>query len=144
MKKASDILLLIGAILLFISAGMMLLTCVASFIFSSIGFRQLLIDGIENGTIQSDFSGTSEEIAIQIQGLFTVFAFVSIASIIPLIVSGIFSLVARNKKTTGFYITCLILSIIFGGNIFSLIGSILGLVDTSENNEEISIKKVEE
>ncbi len=130
MKKASSVLLLIGAILSFVGILFYIIFGSVMFGLASPANTQMIIDGINNGSITvSGVSGTPEQIAAYLQqvasGLGVFFLITGLFSIVP----GILALIARKKQTTGLYVATLVLSILAGFNIITLLGSIFGLAD---------------
>ena len=133
MKKASNVLLLIGAILSFVGILFYIIFGSVMFGLASPANTQLIIDGINNGTIVvNGVSGTPEQIAAYLQqvasGLGVFFLITGLFSIVP----GILALIARKKETTGLYVATLVLSVLAGFNIITLLGSIFGLVANSD------------
>jgi len=110
MRKAANILYLIGAIMSFAGTAIFLVAGIIFIVYCSPGLTQSIIDGLNNGTITSDFVGTTEEVAAQIQNLFLVLGFLFLSCSLFGIVGGIFALLAYKKPTR----KLAILNIVFG------------------------------
>lgn len=136
MRKASEILLIIGAILSFVGAFFSAIASIPLFFFASNEAKEMIVQGINDGTIHvSGFDGSAEQLASIVQGIFLAIAIVALVCVIPMIVAGILALLAKKKQTTGLYVSSLVIGIIFGGNVILLIGSIFGLVENSNTNQ---------
>lgn len=131
MKKASNIILLISAIMGFVLMGIFLISAITFAIFTSPSFSSYIIEGINNGTIDTTAS-SPEETANIVRIVFTILSGVYIYLAIFSLISAIISINARNKETNSVYIACIVLGII-SGNEIALVGSILGLIS---NNKE--------
>jgi len=131
MRKASDILLLIGFILGVIGAIFGLIAVISLFV--AAGNRDAIIEGLKNGTIHTNFVGSVEQqadaIIRMLKGLATALLVAEILDIIGLVIM----MIARKEGTTMWYIVTLVLSVLVF-SILPLIGSILGLVANSESN----------
>ena len=135
MKKAANIVLLIAMIFAYIGLGTLVLTSIALFIFGSPACKDLIIEGLKNGTVHTSAGGTLEEQA-QIAQTALIFAgsltlFFALLSLPTAIVTG----VARKKETMGLYVATLVLSVLTG-MILGIVGAVLGLV--AINNPEPS------
>ena len=73
MRKASNIVLLVGAIVSYLLTALFIILSAIFFILGSPNNEQFIIDGLNNGTIQTSFNGTVEEKAAFIQLLSTSF-----------------------------------------------------------------------
>ena len=124
MKKASRIVLLVGSIVGFVVAGILLLTGILFIIFGTPAFADIIREGIEKGTIHTDVSPETAVTIWQFTFLSNGILMVVIAIIMCL--SGFFGLRARKLETKKAYI----ISIVFGAmmNEVNLVGSILGLI----------------
>ena len=131
MKKASNIILLISAIMGFVLMGVFLISAITFAIFTSPSFSSYIIEGINNGTIHTTAS-SPEEAANIVRIVFTILSGVYIYLAIFSLISAIISINARNKETNNVYIACIVLGLISGNEIV-LVGSILGLIS---NNKE--------
>ena len=133
MKKASDIILLISAIMGFVLMGIFLISAITFAIFTSPSFSSYIIEGINNGTIDTTAS-SPEEAANIVKIVFTILSGVYIYLAIFALISAIISINARNKKTNSVYIACIVLGII-SGNEIALVGSILGLISINKEQQ---------
>jgi hypothetical protein len=141
LKKISNILLLVGGIISVVSSAI-LITSAIVFIFLGCNapFKEVIIQGIENGTITVTApEGTSIiEQAELVQHIFIVLAVVLLVITIFVSISAVFSFLGAKKNTS----TICIFNIVFGvlsDNIISLAGGVLGLVkETESDNEKVS------
>ena len=133
MKKASDILLIIGFVLGII--GVIVGIVLTITLFSVAGNRDAIIQGLENGTIHTSFVGTVEQQADAIIRLIRGVAIGGVVGVILSIIFCVISLLAERKGTVGLYIAALILSVL-ATNIVSIVGAILGLVSGGQDDSE--------
>ena len=134
MKKASDILLIIGFVfgVLGVISGIVL---VITF-FSISGNRDVIIEGLNNGTIHTTLSGTVEEQADAICRMFRGVATGGIAVVVFGAIFCVVSLLAERKGTTALYIAALIFSVL-ATNIISIVGAVLGLLSGGKDDSEL-------
>ena len=137
MKKASEVLLLIGAILSFVSLLGLLVGAIILFVFASPALTDLIIEGINNGSVHSSQTGTPEEVAAFVQMTLSITAVVLLVCMIPVVVAGIFALRASKKQDMTSYIVALVLALVFGGNIITVIGAILGIVELNQPQQGV-------
>lgn len=140
MKKASDIVLLVGSILGFVAAGGLFIAAVVFIILSTPAFTDFIREGIQNGSITTDASDTEIAIGIVVATFITcavIFIIVGVLSI----VSSIIALKARKESRKGLYIACLVLGIL--SNEVVLVGSIFGLISNKEEpqNDVVDMTK---
>jgi len=128
MKKAGNILLIVGIVTTIFSIIGLVIALVIFFIFADPAYKNDIINMINSGQITSSFSGTVEEQATQIQFLFKVIGIVFVIISVGYLLNVISPIVAIKKGSKTAYVITLIFGIIFF-NLFILIGSILGLVD---------------
>ncbi|MBE6136656.1 MAG: hypothetical protein E7181_05295 [Erysipelotrichaceae bacterium] len=131
MRKASDILLLIGSILGVIGAIFGLIAVISLFV--AAGNRDAIIEGLKNGTIHTSFVGNVEQQADAIIRMLNGAAIALLVAEILDVIGLVIIMIARKKGTTMWYIVTLVLSVLVF-SILPLIGSILGLVANSESN----------
>ena len=133
MKKAANILYLVGAIFAFISTATLLITGVILLVWSGPNFTAQIIDGINNGTIHTSFVGTVEQIAAQIQALFVLLGTPFLVIGVFSIVSGFLALRGRNTNGKGIFIANIVFAVL-SGNDAILVASIFALIkgDTIE------------
>ena len=134
MKKASDILLLIGAIFTIFAAIGCLIGMIVLFVFASPNYTQVLVDAIKSGEIHSDVQGSAEEIAAVLQLGFRFGGIGCLVATLCEVAVVVVAFVARAKQTTGLYIASLVLGVL-GGSLLVLLGSIFGLVGLSEEKK---------
>ena len=126
MKKASNILFLVGGILSFVWMAFEIIGGIIFAIFAGPDAKQVIIDGLNDGTITSSFEGTPEEVATLIQGMFIMFAVMMFIFAVFALVNGILALKAKKDPAK----TNCIINIVFGflsGVLVNTVGGILGL-----------------
>ena len=124
MRKASKIILLIGAIIGFITAITLLICGVLFLVLASPTMVNLIREGLQNGTIQSS---ESTEVAIAIwQATFLGYGIFMLLFQLVVLASSIIALIARKRESKGLYTV----AIVFGalGNEIVLAGAILGRI----------------
>lgn len=139
LRKISKILYLVGGIVSFVVAGLLLFSGITTIVLGSVPmFRDYLADGIANGTITSTIQGTPTEIATYIQISVLATGIICLIIVLLSVANGILSLMARKTPTK--YLA--ILNIVFG--VLSDIGiniaaSVLALIANKkeENNKVI-------
>ena len=137
MKKIGNILLLIGAIMSFISAGILVVVAIVLFVFASPALTNTIVQGVTEGTIHSSFTGDPNEVAAAIQFTFGFTGAILMVVTIPTVADGVISLLATKRQTQGWYIATLVLAIL-SGSILNLIGSILGIAEPyTQHNETL-------
>ena len=134
MKKASNILLIIGAILSIVSA-FTLAICAIVFVFVASQPKEAIIEAINNGTthVSGNFA-TVEEEADYIIMLFNTLGVMFFIFAALYIVSAICAFVARKINSIGMYIVSLVFGI---GNGLLIVGSILGLVSAAKGTSKV-------
>lgn len=133
MKKASDILLIIGFVLGILGVIIGIVLTITLFAFA--GNRDAIIEGLQNGTIHTSFVGTVEQQADAIIRIARGAAIGGLVGVILSIVFCVVSLLAERKGTAGLYIAALIFSVL-ATNIVSIVGAILGLVSGGQDDSE--------
>ena len=138
MKKASSILYLVGAIVSIILIVTFGALAGLYIVFALPEFKNVIIEGIQNGSITSSIKGTPEEVATAIQHMFvimgTIFSIVSALNIVNAVICFLSRKVSNHTNS--------VLNIIFGFLSFTevnAIGGILGLI-----NERIEDSREEE
>ena len=127
MKKASEILLLIGFILGILSVVGTLVTSIVFFVLGSPAFYDTLLAGLKDGSTKSDFPGTPEEQAALIQAMFNTIGACCIVGMLVEVAAVIVAFFARQRQTQGLYIATIVLGVLSGGTCL-LVGSIFGLI----------------
>ena len=137
MRKASDILLIIGFVLgvLGVIVGIVLTIT----LFVAAGNRDAIIEGLKNGTIHTNFVGSVEQQADAIIRLIRGVAIGGVVGVILSIIFCVVSLLAERKGTVGLYIAALIFSVL-ATNIVSIVGAILGLVSGGQDDSEPQVE----
>lgn len=132
MKKASEILLLIGFIFAIISAVGLLIAAIVFFVLGSPAFKEMVIEGINNGSIVvNGYSGSAEE-AANIYQAAMIGAGVGMLIAMALEVAGtIVCFMARTRQTQGLYIATIVLGALGCGPCL-VVGGIFGLVALSQ------------
>ena len=125
MRKASNIVLLIGAILGFVAAGSLFLCAIMFILLSTPLFTDFVREGIESGTFKSDMPDT-ETVVAMVTAIFIVMAVLMVIIAVLSILSSVFALKARREGRKGLYITSLVFGILASEVI--LVGSIFGLI----------------
>ena len=136
MKKASEILLLIGFILGIISAVGTLVTSIVFFVLGSPALTETFVNGLIDGSIKSDLPGTPEEQAALIQAIFTTVGACCIVGLLVELASVIVAFFARQRQTQPLYIATIVLGVLAGGACL-LVGSIFGLIAVNRNPEPL-------
>lgn len=137
MKKASDIILLVSAILSILAVVGYLLAGILCIKFSQTQYKDYYVELIENGKIEIGFLKTTEEKAKFVMRLIYLLGIYLLVLIIPSVVSSFLSFRVRTDSTIGLYVT----NIVFGvasSNYVAIVGSIFGLIALNQmkNKEE--------
>ena len=136
MRKASKVLLLVGAILSIAMAVSAFVGMIVMFALGSDASKQLLIDMINNGQVKTDLQGTPEEIATLLQMTYNGIGAALTVSTVFAILNSIFAFRARGAEKPSKALS--ILNIVFGilsGVEVNAVGGIFALVaDEIENN----------
>ena len=147
MKRAANILFLIGGIYSIVNGVTMLILGITFIIFSSPAFYDMLYTAVSDGTIQSSFTGSVEMVVRQIQLMYMsmgiVFAFLG-AFALP---NAALSFAARKSKSKGLLIANIVFSFLSGVEV-NAVGAILALVDNNrsasrsiEEREKVNLTK---
>lgn len=128
MKKAGNVLIIIGIILTSLSMIALVVAGIIFMVVSNPENKEEIMKSIADGTINTTYEGTLSEQADMVLILFKtlgiVFVIASVYLLIDIIVSG----VAVKRKTKGLYIAVIILNVLFF-NLILFLGGIFGLVD---------------
>lgn len=126
MKKASQILLLIGMILSFVLAAIYLFAGIA-FIIVGLPFMQpYYVEALEAGKIDTSFVGTPEECALYIRIVFLVIGGIFIPWTAMAIANGVIAALGRKKQTKVFYILNIVFGLLSGAEV-NAVGGVFGL-----------------
>ena len=127
LKKAANILFLIGAIVAIVVGVCYLLTSVTFLVLgTSQAFRQAVIDGINSGSIKTDLP-SPEEAANILQAAFLALGIIFLIPAACSIPSCIFSFKARNTDKKAFFVLNIVFGIL-GSTIVNVVGGVFGLV----------------
>ena len=144
MKKAMKILFLVGGIVSAVTAASILVPSIYYLVLSSPGLKETIIQGLEDGTINSTFPGDNIQQAEAIQALFLGLAVASFIHVGLCLVSCLFSFLGRVKENKAIYI----LNIIFGSLslvIVNVVAAIFGLIiQKQESSSTTSVEEIDE
>ena len=138
MKKASDILLLIGGIVAAVCIFAYLMCGVVFMILSMPFFTPYLAEGIREGIVHTsmgDINMTPEEIAALIQLLFIIYAVVFYVITAFTVVSCIFAFRARKAQSSAMYILNIVFGVI-GCTVVNTVGGVLGLIALKKSGQQ--------
>ncbi len=127
MKKASDICLIIGGVLAILNAIGFLVASIIMFVFASPAFKQMVIEGLQNGSINSSIPGTPEEVATALQVVFLGLGCGFLPFFLFAVLSAVFSFIAPKKGTNVFYVLNIVFGVI-GASIVNTVGGVIGLL----------------
>ena len=131
MRKIGNVLLIIAGVFAILGSVGCLIGGIVLFVFSSPQYTAMIIEGLENGTIRSTLPGTPEQVAMQVQLMFLIFAIVLIVEVAIAIGCAVVAFLARSKQSGGLYIANIVLGVL-NGSLFSVLGGIFGLVGKDE------------
>lgn len=127
MRVASRIILLIGMITSFVEAGIYLIAGTVLLIFGSPAQNDLILQGIEDGTIHTGFNGTPEEQARFIQITLIILGVVFLVIMVLNLINAYIANRGRKQETTGWYIANIVFGLISACEV-NAIGAIFGLI----------------
>lgn len=128
MKQAGKVLVIIGIVLGFLALLGYLIGGITLIVLGSPASKELIIKLIEEGAIHSSFTGTTEEIAAQVQAVLVLTGGVLLVPGVFALAHAIVGILEIKTNMLGFHIANLVFSLL-DGTFFGLIGSILLLVD---------------
>lgn len=131
MRKIGNVLLILAGIFAILGCLGALGGSIALIVFSGPQFKQMIIDGLANGTIKSDLPGTPEEIATGVQAIFLGVGIFLAVEVLFTFGCAAVSFAAKAKQTSGLYIANIVLGVLTG-SIFALVGGIFGLIGKEE------------
>ena len=139
MKKAANILFLVGAIVSIVAAVTALSTAIVFLVLgSSASLRDAIIASIESG--QSSTDAASPEAAAQIVQLtFTCTGAMLLVPAVCAVPSAIFAFKARNTDNHAFFVLNIVFGLLSGVEV-NVVGAIFALIkgDTIENAPEVT------
>ena len=134
MRKASNIILLVGAIISIVTA---LIFLIMGIVFTLAGQlpTEEVIKGLSDGTYTTTISGTPEEQALAIKAVSTGLGVFFLLATVFNIVNTVLAFVARSKKSTGLYVANIVFGVLSMTEV-TIVGGIFGLVanSTEKNN----------
>lgn len=131
MRKIGNVLLLIAGILAIFAAVASLAGAIALIVFSGPQYTSMILEGLQNGSIQSTLPGTPEQVTAQIQAMFLIFGIVLAIEVAIISGSAAVAFLAKSKQTSGLYIANIVLGVL-SGSVLLIVGGILGLVGRNE------------
>lgn len=135
MKKASDILLIVGLVFSIFAIIAEIAGIVGCFNLSSSEYTQRIIDAIDAGRIKTNFPGNSAEQAVKVQSTLLTAAWILIGTAILLFTRIVLLILSRYQEKLGIYVACLVLSIIPSFDIFCILGNIFAIVSLPKKNK---------
>lgn len=127
MKKASDICLIIGGVLAILCAIGFLVSGIIMLVFASPQFKEMIIKGLEEGTIHTTLPGTPEQVATIVQQAFLIAGACFLPGVVLAILSAVFSFMGPKRHTNTIYILNIVFGVL-GGSVVNTIGGIIGLI----------------
>ena len=126
MRKASDIVLLVGGILEILATLTFMALALVFMILASPASAEIIKEGLQNGTITTSFAGSVDEQVAVIQLAFKAMGVVFVVLTVFSLIGCVVSFLAKAKKTNPLYV----LAIIFGAVSIEvpLVGGIFGLI----------------
>ena len=135
MKKASDVLIIIGFIFGIIAAIGLLIGTIMFFIMASPMYKEMIIQMIQEKRIHTTIPGTPEQQYEVIKGMLIGGGIGMLFGTLFVVAMCIVSMMARSKVTMGLYIATIVLSVL-GGNILVVVGGALGIVSITDEKEK--------
>lgn len=127
MKKASDICLIIGGVLAILCAIGFLVSGIIMLVFASPQFKEMIIKGLEEGTIHTTLPGTPEQVAAIVQQAFLIAGACFLPGFILAVLSAVFSFLGPKKASNTIYILNIVFGVL-GGSVVNTIGGIIGIL----------------
>lgn len=136
LRKISKILYLVGGILAFVGAAISVVAGIVCLILGALPqIHDALVQGFEQGTINSTINATPAENASFTQIMLLVSGILMLIFSLFNVVAGVFSLISRNKKSLALSIVCIILGFIAEGYII-IGGAVVGIIANSRENDK--------
>ena len=128
-RQISNVVLLIGAILSFVSAAGLVVAGIVMLILGSPACTNFIVQGVNEGWVHVGANeGTPEEIAVVAQLILIFTGVIMFVCILPVVASGVVALLARNKEKDGLYIASIVLGLVASSNLVIVAGGVLGLI----------------
>ena len=126
MRKASDIVLLVGGIVEILATITFLALAIVFMVLASPASAEIIKEGLQDGTITTSFVGSVDEQVAMIQLVFNAVGVVFVVLTVFSLIGCVVSFLAKAKKTNPLYV----LAIIFGAVTIEvpLVGGIFGLI----------------
>jgi len=138
MKRAANILLLVGAIIAIVSTVLYLIAGIVFLVLGAID-KATMIQWIQDGTVHTGVNGSAEEQAIAVKAVFLVVGVVFLVLTAFSLADSIIAFKGRNAQTKTLYI----LNIVFGalsGVVVNLVGGILGVVAVCQEENRKAVE----
>ena len=140
MKKASNVLYMVGVLLTLLGLPVFTIIVITSFGIANPGYTQSIIDSINSGEVTYNIPGTTEEQAAWVQHYFLILGIIFLIFGIINVAKFVISIMAKrmvDNKTL--HIIALVLGILSGG-ILIVLASIFALITLKQERdvEEIS------
>ena len=132
MKKISDIVLVIGGILGILAILGFLAGTILSAVIANGGIKDVIVSGIEDGSINVGTDGTTEEKYQYVVAVFKIMMVLFIVLMVFDLMCVIICFVSAKKSKSGLYIADIALGVLLG-NLIILIGGILGLIAVNKD-----------
>ena len=134
MRKASNILYMIGIVMALLNLTALVVMSFATFSIASPGYTSTLISQLESGAVTTDFPGTYAEQAAQLQKMFLVFAIILTVFTVIGAAKFVLSITAKRSQDKRFNIVSLVLGAL-SLDVLIVLASILALVALKEERE---------
>ena len=133
MKKVANILFIVAAAMGILCALIFVALSITFLILAAPQNAQLIVDGLNNGTIHTDLPGTPEEQALAIQVIFGTIGGMFIFFFVTCAVSVFIAFKCRNCRSKGLFIAAIVVGC-FSTEAFLIVPAVFGLIkgDTVE------------
>ena len=138
MRKASNILYMIGIIMALLGLTLYVVMTFSSYRISSSSYTDTLISQLESGAVTTDFPGTYAEQAAQLQHIFLIIAIVLTIFTVINAAKFVLAITAKRSMDNRFIITSLILGALSLDTLI-ILASIFGLV---ANKQERDVEEI--
>lgn len=127
MKKVANILFLVAAILSIVLTVTYGILGIMFFVFGAPQYKEIIVKGLEEGTINSSIPGSPEEIATALQATFIGLGVMFVIMAVLAGVNIFFSFKGRNSDSKGVFIANIVLGFL-SSIIVNLVAGIFGLI----------------